>query len=183
MTISMAMVVGWCVRECVCACVCACVHACVRDVFAIYDNILPRLIMIIIKIIFLYFTEIAHTVMIFPQRYPASIDNNNNEIILRLRMCLCMHVRACVGANACEVEHACGRAYFICVRVWAAYVCAWGGGGGARICMYEYYIILYYINTCGRVWARVWVRVCKYVHLYVYAFVCADACACACGVR
>ena len=28
-----------------------CVHACVRDVFAIYDNdILPRLIMIIIKI-------------------------------------------------------------------------------------------------------------------------------------
>ena len=42
------------VRECVCvrACVCSCVHVCVRDVFAIYDNnILPRLIMIIIKII------------------------------------------------------------------------------------------------------------------------------------
>ena len=37
-------------------------RACVRDVFAIYDNtILPRLIMIIIKIIFLYFIEIAHT--------------------------------------------------------------------------------------------------------------------------
>ena len=33
-----------------------------HDVFAIYDNnILPRLIMIIIKIIFLYFIEIAHT--------------------------------------------------------------------------------------------------------------------------
>ena len=32
-----------------------------RDVFAIYDNILPRLIMIIIKIIFPYFIEIAHT--------------------------------------------------------------------------------------------------------------------------
>ena len=52
-------------RECVCAraCVCvrACVRACVRDVFAIYDNtILPRLIMIIIKIIFLYCIEIAH---------------------------------------------------------------------------------------------------------------------------
>ena len=38
------------------------VHACVRDVFAIYDdNIFPRLIMIIIKIIFLYFIQIRHT--------------------------------------------------------------------------------------------------------------------------
>ena len=38
------------------ACMRACVHACVRDVFAIYDNyILPRLIMIIIKIIILYY--------------------------------------------------------------------------------------------------------------------------------
>ena len=40
-----------------------CVRVCAyeRDVFAIYDNtILPRLIMIIIKIIFLYFIEIAH---------------------------------------------------------------------------------------------------------------------------
>ena len=44
--------------------VCArtCVHACVRDVFAIYDNdILPRLTMIIIKIIILYFIQIRHT--------------------------------------------------------------------------------------------------------------------------
>ena len=62
----MVMVVGWCerVRECVCVCVCvrACVRACVRDVFAIYDNkILPRLITIIIQIIFLYFIEIAPT--------------------------------------------------------------------------------------------------------------------------
>ena len=41
---------------------CAYVHACVRDVFAIYDNdILPRLIMIIIKIIILYFIQIRHT--------------------------------------------------------------------------------------------------------------------------
>ena len=40
----------------------ACVHAWVRDVFAIYDNdILPRLIMIIIKIIILYFIQIRHT--------------------------------------------------------------------------------------------------------------------------
>ena len=38
------------------------VHACVRDVFAIYDdNILPRLIMIKIKIIILYFIQIRHT--------------------------------------------------------------------------------------------------------------------------
>ena len=43
-------------------CVCSCVraHACVRDVFAIYDNnICPRLIMIIIKIIILYFIQIT----------------------------------------------------------------------------------------------------------------------------
>ena len=42
-------------------CARACVHACVRDVFAIYDNdILPRLIMIIIKMIILYFIQIRH---------------------------------------------------------------------------------------------------------------------------
>ena len=46
------------VRECARAYVCACV----RDVFAIYDdNILSRLIMIIIKIIILYFIQIRHT--------------------------------------------------------------------------------------------------------------------------
>ena len=41
----------------------ASVHACVRDVFAINDdNILPRLIMMIIKIIILYFIKkIRHT--------------------------------------------------------------------------------------------------------------------------
>ena len=45
----------------VCVCVRACVRACMCDVFAIYDNnILLRLIMIIIKIIFLCFIEIAH---------------------------------------------------------------------------------------------------------------------------
>ena len=38
------------------------VHACVRDAFAIYDdNILSRLIMIIIKMIILYFIQIRHT--------------------------------------------------------------------------------------------------------------------------
>ena len=52
-----------CVRARSCDCV-RCLRACVGDVFAIYDNnILPRLIMIIIKIIFLYkyIIEIAHT--------------------------------------------------------------------------------------------------------------------------
>ena len=40
----------------------ACVHARVRDVFAIYDNdILPRVIMIIIKINILYVIQIRHT--------------------------------------------------------------------------------------------------------------------------
>ena len=38
------------------------VRACMRDVFAAYDNdILPRLIMIIIKIIIIYFIQIRHT--------------------------------------------------------------------------------------------------------------------------
>ena len=46
---------------CVRVCARACMHACVRGVFAIYyNNILPRLIIIIIKII-LYFIEIAQT--------------------------------------------------------------------------------------------------------------------------
>ena len=45
-----------------CSRVCTCVRACMHDVFAIYDNdILPRLIMIIIKIIILYFLQIKHT--------------------------------------------------------------------------------------------------------------------------
>ena len=47
---------------CACVCVRACMRACVCVVFAIYDNnLLSRLIMIIIKIIFRYFLEIAHT--------------------------------------------------------------------------------------------------------------------------
>ena len=69
------VVVCACARVCVCACVCvrACVCAYVRDVFAIYDNnILPRLIMIIIKIIFLCFIAIAHTDDFHFNEYPAS---------------------------------------------------------------------------------------------------------------
>ena len=51
-------------------------HVCVRDVFAIYDdNILPRLIMIIIKIIILYFIRIRHTDDFPSTGIPASIHN------------------------------------------------------------------------------------------------------------
>ena len=51
---------------CVCVLAHACArvrwNACMRDVFAIYDiKILPRLIMIIIKIIILYIIQIRHT--------------------------------------------------------------------------------------------------------------------------
>ena len=63
-------------RVCALVCMCvraymrACVHACVRNVFVIYDNnIWPRLIMIIIKIIILYFIQITHTDD-SPQRVP-----------------------------------------------------------------------------------------------------------------
>ena len=59
-----------CTRVCPCVCVRLCVCACVRYVFEIYDNnTLLRLIMIITKIIFLYFIEIAHTDD-SPQRVP-----------------------------------------------------------------------------------------------------------------
>ena len=54
--------VGVCVFASVSVCARAGMHACVRDVFAIYDNdILPMLIMIIINIIMLYFIQIRHT--------------------------------------------------------------------------------------------------------------------------
>ena len=50
------------VRECERVCARTGVHACVRDVFVIYDNdILPRLIMIIITIIILYVIQIRQT--------------------------------------------------------------------------------------------------------------------------
>ena len=56
------------------------VHACVRDVFAIYDdNILPSLIIIIIKIIILYFIRIRHTDDFPSTGIPASNNNNNNN--------------------------------------------------------------------------------------------------------
>ena len=53
---------GVCVFASVSGCARACVRACVSDVFAIYDNdILPRLIIIIITIIIVYFIQIRHT--------------------------------------------------------------------------------------------------------------------------
>ena len=71
-------------------CACVCMPACVHDVFAIYDNnTLPRLIKVIIKIIFLYFIEIAHTDD-FPSTgtrlaVPASIYKylHNNDVLLK----------------------------------------------------------------------------------------------------
>ena len=62
-----------CARVCASVRVRTSVHACVRDVFAIYDDtILPRLIMIIIKIIILYFIQIRHTDDFHSTGIPAS---------------------------------------------------------------------------------------------------------------
>ena len=53
-----------------------CVHACVMCI-ALYDNnILPRLIMIIIKIIILYFIQIIH-IDDFPSTGTRLVINNN----------------------------------------------------------------------------------------------------------
>ena len=69
---------------CVCACACVCVHACVREVFAKYDNkISPRLIMIIIKTIILYFIQIRHTYE-FPSTSTTStiiLCNGNSHLL------------------------------------------------------------------------------------------------------
>ena len=60
------------------------VHECVRDVFAIYDdNILSRLIMIIIKISILYFIQIRHTDDFPSAGISASIFNTNNNDTLK----------------------------------------------------------------------------------------------------
>ena len=56
----------------------------VRDVFAIYDNnISPGLLMIIIKIIILYFIQIRHTDDFPPTGTPAS-NNNYSIYILKI---------------------------------------------------------------------------------------------------
>ena len=68
-----------CARVCASVRVRTSVHACVRDVFAIYDdNILSRLIMIIIKIIILYFIQIRHTDDFPSAGIPVSTNNNAN---------------------------------------------------------------------------------------------------------
>ena len=68
----------------------ACVHACMRDVFAIYDdNILSRLIMIIIKIIILYCIQIRHTDDFPSAGIPASMDNDHHLCISFLYMYDC----------------------------------------------------------------------------------------------
>ena len=60
--------VGVCVFASVSMCARACMHACVRDGFAIYNNdILPMLIMIIMNIIILYFIQIRH-----PDDFPST---------------------------------------------------------------------------------------------------------------
>ena len=66
-----------CARVCASVRVRTSVHACVRDVFAIYDdNILSRLIMIII--IILYFIQIRHTDDFPSAGIPVSTNNNAN---------------------------------------------------------------------------------------------------------
>ena len=69
-------------RRCVCVCVCAArVYGC--HVFAIYDNnILPRLIMIIIKTIILYFIQITHTDD-FPSTGTRLVNNNPEQTQLK----------------------------------------------------------------------------------------------------
>ena len=64
------------------------VHACVCDVFAIYDDdILPRLIMIIIKIIILYFIHMsAFTNFILSSfRIPLSFQIVSSSMVAFLR--------------------------------------------------------------------------------------------------
>ena len=62
------------------------VHACVRDVFAIYDNtILPMLIMMIIKIVFLHFIEIAQTDD-FPSGGTRLLKENNLTSVVAVRV-------------------------------------------------------------------------------------------------
>ena len=84
----MAMVVGWCVR--VRTSVCACMRACAMCLQYIYGNniILPRLKMIIIKIIFLFFKEIAHTddlpstIFFFFLKNFTDYDNNCSSVVI-----------------------------------------------------------------------------------------------------
>ena len=96
-------------------------RACVRDVFAIYDdNFLPRLIMIIFKIMFLYFIEIAHT-----DDFPSTRIRLVEIIIYgptvlhtgsRLSVCVaCVRVNVCASATACMHVMCVGYAESLCL--------------------------------------------------------------------
>ena len=74
--------------------VCACLRACVRVVFAMYDNnIWPRLIMIIIKIIILYIIQISHTDE-FPSTGTRLVMNTyrNHHVLF----CMVLHISSCM---------------------------------------------------------------------------------------
>ena len=69
-------------------CARACMHACVRDVFAIYDNdILPMLIMIIINIIILYFIQIRHTDVYRSSMNKRCFDKKKTNCIFTMDQC------------------------------------------------------------------------------------------------
>ena len=84
----------------VCACIRPCMRACVRDVFAIYDdNILSRLIMIIIKIIILYFIKIRHTDDFPSVGIPASNNINNMDFYILEEHTPAMQIKALYNTN------------------------------------------------------------------------------------
>ena len=73
-------------------CVRACMRACVRDVFAIYDNdILPMLIMIIINIIILYFIQIRHT---------DDLPSTGTGLVLHKSVCMSVCLSVCLSVGA-----------------------------------------------------------------------------------
>ena len=66
----------------------------VRDVFAIYDNnISPGLLMIIIKIIILYFIQIRHTDDFPPTGTPASVYNSGSMHTFEGLSCIITHLK------------------------------------------------------------------------------------------
>ena len=84
-------------------------HSCVLDVFGIYDNILPSLIMIIIKTIILYFIQIRHTDD-FPSTGTRLVHNNlcihmfkmYSHLTQGVNMRGIQHVFTCVSSGMCH---------------------------------------------------------------------------------
>ena len=65
--------------------------------------------MIIIKISILYFIQITHTLMISPQGYPASPDNELTPLLWFLHFLGCQHI-----ACDCQIDHnTAGSLWFI----------------------------------------------------------------------